>query len=199
MRRAVIALMALTLLAPGSVGAATRDVLIEDNFFSPRNVSIAVGGLVRWTRSGGAFGTHNVRERHRRPIFYSGSPTTNPNFSFRRRFSAGEFRYRCDIHTTIMRGSVRVPVAIGRAPAGLNFSVRWANGRTNTGNRFDVQYRVGRGKWRGWRTNTRSLSGVFGKGGRPVRVVNGKRYSIRARSQKKRSESRWSPVKSFRP
>jgi hypothetical protein len=109
------------------------------------------------------------------------------------------FRYKCDVHGLIMGGVVNVPVAIGRAPAGLNFGVRWANGRTNTGTRFDVQFRVGSGKWRAWRTNTKTSAGVFGRGGRPVKVANGRRYSFRARSQKKKSESDWSPVKSFRP
>ena len=197
MRRAVIALMALTLLAPGSVGAATKGVKVEDDRFAPRRVAVRVGDVVHWTRAGDSFNPHNVHQSA--SLFRSGAVTPG-RINFRARFSSGTFPYLCQLHASVgMRGVVRVPAAIGRAPAGLNFSVRWANGRTNTGNRFDVQYRIGSGKWRGWRTNTRSVSGVFGKGGRPVRVVNGKRYSIRARSQKKRGESGWSPVKSFRP
>jgi plastocyanin len=198
MRRAVGAVVALALLTTGSVGAATRRVEIGDNFFSPANVGIAVGDLLQWTRSGEAFGTHNVRAA-RKPLFYSGAPTSNSNFSFRRRFSAGQFRYWCEVHTSIMRGVVRVPVVIRRAPKGLNFGVQWATGRTNTGGRFDIQFRVGKGRWRGWRTNTKSVKGTFGKGGRPVQVVDNKRYSIRARSQAKGRESDWSPVKSIRP
>jgi plastocyanin len=199
MRRAVLMSAVLALLVPGSVGAAPTDVLIADNSFSPRSIRIAVGDLVRWKRAGDAFGEHNVRQSNRNPIFYSGAPTSNSAFSFRRRFSAGVFRYKCDIHGLVMTGRVNVPVAIKGAPAGLNFGVRWANGRTNTGTRFDVQFRVGSGKWRPWRTNTKTSSGVFGKSGRPVRVANGTRYRLRARSQKKKSESKWSPVKSFRP
>jgi plastocyanin len=200
MRRAVMALVALAFLVPGSVGAATRQVVIADNSFTPKRVNVSVGDLVRWARDGGAFGDHNVRQLNRRPLFYSGAPTSNPAFTFRRRFSAGGFPYKCDLHgRQVMGGVVNVPVAIGRAPAGLNFGVRWATGRTNTGTRFDVQFRVGSGKWRAWWTNTKTKAGVFGRGGRPVKVTNAKRYSFRARSQKKRSESKWSPVKSFRP
>jgi plastocyanin len=199
MRRAVMALGALAFLVPGSVGAATRQVVIADNSFTPKRVDIRVGDLVRWARDGGAFGEHNVRQVNRRPIFYSGAPTSNSGFSFRRRFSAGAFNYKCDIHGPIMSGLVRVPVAVRRAPAGVNFGVQWATGRTNTGGRYDVQFRVGSGKWRPWRTNTKSVKGVFGKGGRPVRVTNGKRYSLRARSQAKKSESDWSPVRRTRP
>jgi plastocyanin len=198
MRRAVVVLVALAVLASGSVGAATRQVVIEDNSFTPRSVRLGVGDLVRWTRSGGAFGSHNVRAA-KKPLFYSGPATTNPNFSFSRRFSAGQFLYWCEVHTTIMRGVVRVPAVIRRAPKGLNFGAQWATGRTNTGGRFDIQFRVGSGRWRPWRTNTKSVKGVFGKGGRPVRVVDNKRYSIRARSQAKGRESDWSPVKSIRP
>jgi plastocyanin len=199
MRRVVMTLLAVSFLFPGSVGAATRQVVIDDNSFTPRNVRIGVGDLIRWTRDGNAFGEHNVRQVNRRPIFYSGAPTNNSAFSFRRRFSAGGFRYKCDLHGTIMTGWVRVPVGIRRAPAGLNFGVQWATGKTNTGGRYDVQFRVRSGKWRPWRTNTKSVKGVFGKGGRPVRVTNGTRYSIRARSQVKRSESKWSPVQRIRP
>jgi plastocyanin len=199
MRRAVVAGVALALLTTGSVDAATEDVEIGDNFFSPETVRIAVGDLVHWSRSGDAFGDHNVRAA-RKPLFYSGAPTANPNFNFRRRFSAGKFHYWCELHTAaIMDGFVRVPAAIRRAPKGLNFGVQWATGRTNTGGRFDVQFRVGSGRWRPWRRNTKSVKGIFGKGGRPVRVVDNKRYSIRARSQAKGRESGWSPVKSIRP
>jgi plastocyanin len=204
MRRAVLMSAVLALLVPGSVGAATREVLIADNSFSPRSIRIAVGDLVRWKREGDAFGDHNVRQFRRsrpnqRPLFYSGAPTSNPAFVFRRRFSAGEFGYKCDLHGPGMSGVVNVPVTIGRAPAGLNFGVRWANGRTNTGTRFDVQFRVGSGRWRAWRSDTKTKARVFGRRGRPVQVANGKRYSFRARSQKKKSESNWSPVRSFRP
>jgi plastocyanin len=197
-RRALLMSAVLALLIPASVGAAVKNVVVEDFVFRPSNVRVAVGDLVNWSRSAGAIEAHNVRAA-KKALFYSGTATNNPNFNFRRRFSAGEFRYFCEVHATIMRGVVNVPVAIGRAPAGLNFGVRWANGRTNTGTRFDVQFRVGSGKWRAWRTNTKTSSGVFGKSGRPVRVANGTRYRLRARSQKKRSESKWSPVKSFRP
>jgi plastocyanin len=199
MGRAVMTLVALSFLIPGSVGAATKQVVIADNSFTPKAVSIRVGDLVRWARDGGAFGEHNVRQVNRRPIFYSGAPTSNSTFSFRRRFSAGAFRYKCDVHGTIMSGSVRVPVVVRRAPAGLNFGVQWATGRTNTGGRYDVQFRVGSGRWRPWRTDTKSVKGVFGKGGGPVRVANGKRYSLRARSQVKKSESDWSPIQRIRP
>ena len=85
------------------------------------------------------------------------------------------------------------------APAGLPFTVRWAAPGTNTGNSFDVMYRVGSGPWKTWRNNTSAKSMVFGRGG-PVAVARGKTYSFKVRSGSAPvgRQSGFSPVKVFR-
>lgn len=193
LRGALLALMGISLAFPAS--AATTSVTIADNRFEPDTIKVTVGDTVKWTRAGSARGSHNVSEENR--IFYSGSPTVGDS-SYARAFSAGTFRYFCEIHRSDgMKGTVKVPVTIAPAPSGLPFTVRWASGATNTGTKFDVQYRVGSGSWKTWKNNTSATAAAFGKAGRPLSVKPGLSYSFRARSQKGDDESRWSPVKTL--
>jgi dipeptidyl aminopeptidase/acylaminoacyl peptidase len=172
-------------------------VFVEDNVFQPDVVRAGVGGRIRWERSEGALNSHNIREDGQ--IFRSGDPTTDP-IDFQKIFSAGTFHYYCEFHGAgVMDGEVRVPVAIRAGPRALPFTVKWASSATETGSLFDVMFRVGAGRWRTWRTNTATLEGVFGANGRPVRLVDGRKYSFRARSQQSGAQSRWSPVRSFVP
>jgi plastocyanin len=46
------------LLSPLSVSAATFDVAVQNNSFSPNNLTIEVGDTVRWTNNSGR--THDV-------------------------------------------------------------------------------------------------------------------------------------------
>ena len=156
-----------------------------------------VGDSVRWTRAADSFGAHNIHGKEN--LFLSG-PVTMGRIDFKVRFSAGNFYYRCDLHGGYnMEGFVRVPPTVAGAPSGLPFTVRWATGKTKTGGKYDVQFRVGTSKkWRNWKTNVTTASGVFGKSKRPVAVVNGKKYTFRARSENKKGASHWSPVRSFR-
>ena len=196
MRRLAVALAVLVCLAPAPLGAATKGIKVKDNFFKPSNVGVRVGDSVRWTRAADSFGTHNVRGE--KNLFLSG-PVATGRIDFKVRFSAGNFFYRCDLHGGAnMEGFVRVPPTVGGAPSGLPFTVRWATGKTKTGGRYDVQFRIGTKRWRTWKTNTTTGSGVFGKGRKPVAVVNGKKYSFRARSANKKGASHWSPLRSFR-
>jgi plastocyanin len=190
------AVVAAGLLASSPVAAATRNVDANDNrTFSPQNVTSAVGGSVHWTASG--VDDHSVHQNSN--VFDSGNP--GPGLNFTRTFSAGTFAYQCEEHGDRgMRGTIRVPPQALSAPAGLNFTVRWAAAGTNTGNRFDVMYRVGSGPWKTWRNNTSAKSMVFGARSQPVRVARGKSYSFKVRSGEGTGarQSGFSPVKSFR-
>jgi len=196
MRRLVVVLVIFVGLAPAPLGAATKGIQVKDNFFKPGKVAVRVGDSVRWTAAADSFETHNVREE--RKLFYSGA--LQANIDFKSRFSAGTFRYYCELHVSTdgMRGVVNVPVTVSAAPQGLPFTVRWATATTKTGGKYDVQFRIGTKRWRTWKTNATTGSGVFGKGKKPVAVVNGKKYSFRARSENKKGGSRWSPPRSFR-
>jgi plastocyanin len=172
------------------------NVAVSDNAFTPSDLSIALGGSVRWSRAAGSTGNHNVTEVG--GIFTSGAPTTG-TIEYTRTFSAGTFHYWCAIHTTGMQGYVRVKAKTGAAPTGLPFTVTWASATTNTGTLFDVQYKIGAGAWTNWKVDTTSFKGVFGKSGSPVTVVAGTKYTFRVASQSGTATSLWSPSKSFTP
>jgi plastocyanin len=192
-RFAIVVATVFTLVAP--VGAAPIEVAVDDNLFTPSAVSVAVGGTVHWSRAAGSNGPHNVHQDA--GLFRSGNPTTG-TINYTVKFSVGTYRYDCEVHGPSMAGFVRVPVKIMAAPNGLPFTIIWASRGTITGSKFDVQYRIGSGAWRAWKSTT-ARSAVFGASDRPVHVVKGKKYSFRARSIQASAMSMWSPIRSFVP
>ncbi len=197
-RLGLFLIVALLAAAPPAL-AATTEVKLNDNFFDPPATKVPVGGKVHWSRAAGARDQHNVAQNNR--LFYSGRPTDRA-IDFTRVFSAGTFPYFCEIHAGQgMTGTVTVPVKLSAAPAGKPFTVTWATRKSNTGARFAVQFRVGTGVWKTWKSKTKAKGDVFGKRGNPVRVKSGKKYSFRALSKKAkgRGASNLSPVKSFKP
>ena len=185
----------LTGLLATSVSAATIDVeATEAKTFSPSGVATTAGNSVHWFGTPGGTEEHSVRQNA--GIFDSGNPQTGLNFS--RNFSAGTFPYHCEKHVGQgMVGRITVKPQVLTAPTGLPFTVKWASTASNTGNTFDVQYRIGSGTWRNWFSDTSARSAVFGNRSRPVRLARGKTYSFRVWSQAGAARSDMSPVKSF--
>lgn len=193
MRRALVCAVLVSAVALAAVpaGAATVTVAVGSDFFSPSKVTRAAGGSVRWTKTDGV---HNVYSS----LFTSGRPTDRA-FSFTRTFSAGTFSYVCQAHALNMRGTVRVAPRIAAAPSGRPFTVTWATRGSNTGSRFDVQYRAGGGSWKTWKPATSDRFGVFGARRSPVRLRAGTSYALRVRSRSGSNVSGWSPARSFSP
>jgi plastocyanin len=205
-RSLLTAIVVGALACPSVASAAATQIQVGDDFYAPANApvrNLAAGPSFNWVRAPGATSRHNVRQDV--GIFNSGSLTSSINFTIRA--SAGTFGYFCTLHgtpTSGMQGTVSVRPTHTLAPAGLPFTVSWALGGaapTNTGNQFDVHYRVGTtGLWRIWRNDTPTRSGVFGQGNQPVQVIAGRTYQFRARSQKTPSQpSGWSPVRNAIP
>ncbi len=194
MRRAVgVAAVASFLLAVPGVAATTRHVRVLDSRYDPASTSIRVGDTIHWMSNDTAE-DHNVREDNR--IFRSGGLSFNIDYD--RVFSAGTFRYFCESHVFAgMKGVVKVPVSALAGPSGAPFTVTWATSASNTGSKWDVQYRVGSSEWKTWKSGTTARSAVFGADSAPVRAVNGKTYSFRARSKTSAARSDWSPIKKF--
>jgi plastocyanin len=186
----------LTGLLASSVSAATTNVDVNDGrFFSPRAIDQAPGGGVHWLASG--VDDHSVTSDQ--GLFDTGAPRAGVDFT--RTFSAGTFQYHCRKHGInggTMVGVVTVAPQVAAAPAGLPFTVKWATAASNTGNAYDVQYRVGTGAWRSWKSNTSAPSAVFGAQSNPVVVARGKTYSFRVVSRTGTAKSGLSPVRSFR-
>lgn len=180
-----------------SVSAATTEVEATDaKTFNPSSVTSAVGGSVHWLGTPGSAEEHSVRQDA--GLFDSGTPAAGLDFS--RTFSAGTFAYHCEKHADQgMTGQVKVAPQVLRGPRGLPFTVKWATAASNTGSRYDVQYRIGAGRWKTWLGNTGLRSKVFGAKSSPVRVRRGKTYAFRVVSRTSSTvKSGLSPVKSFR-
>jgi plastocyanin len=186
----------LTGLLASSVSAATLNVDVNDGrFFSPRAVNQTPGGSVHWLASG--VDDHSVTSDQ--GLFDTGAPAAGVDFT--RTFSAGTFPYHCRKHGInggTMLGVVTVAPQVAAAPTGLPFTVKWATAASNTGAGYDVQYRIGSGTWRNWKSNTSAPSAVFGARSNPVAVARGKTYSFRVVSRTGTAKSGLSPVKSFR-
>jgi len=206
LKRPLLIAIALGALAYASVAsAAATEIQVKNDFYSPaapaaRN--LASGTSFHWSNGGGTTRAHNIRQDAK--LFYSGGPTRGSiNFSIRA--SAGTYHYYCELHgdaTGGMAGVVQVRPITLAAPDGLPFTLAWAlsgTAATNTGNQFDVQYRVGTtGTWKVWKNDTSARSGVFGQNGLPVQVQSGGIYQFRARSQKATNPNQpsgWSPIR----
>jgi plastocyanin len=199
-RRFLVVLAAAGLLAlPAAAAAAPREISVGDNFFSPKKPparSFQAGSSFHWSRGSGS-NRHNIRQDDK--LFRSGNPVSGPiNFSIDA--SAGSYHYYCELHGSRrggMSGVVRVrPRALPDSLAG-EVLVQWADSNTNTGSRFDVRYRVDRGRWRTWRNDTSRFQGNFGRNDHPVNYrPNRHTYKIEVRSERGRvsKRSHWSPA-----
>jgi hypothetical protein len=75
------------------------------------------------------------------------------------------------------------------------FRVRWATPASETGRRFDIRFRAGKGPWEMWLRDTKRRSAVFGRDGRPAAIRDGARYRFQARALRtKLKRSDWSPA-----
>jgi len=204
MKRALsrVALVAVIGSMLGSVGvspglaATTAEVGVDDYVFEPATERIAVGGAVHWLTDPGSLSEHNVRENG--GIFRSGDPTLAVDYTVT--FSAGTFNYFCEPHLGQgMVGKVKVPATVVAAPTGAPFTVRWATSASDSGETFDVSYRVAGGAWKTWKGATSARKAVFGRDGKPVRVRSGTTYAFKVRSRGAGAVSAWSPVVEFTP
>jgi plastocyanin len=200
LRGTVVVAAALALVVPGSAEAGETTIWLSDNEFTQSSVTLTAPGASFGTVTWEAHPTqppsneHNVREDHR--LFFSGPPTSWATKEFTRVFSSGTYDYKCQVHGPEMSGIVRVEMTQGFDTI---FPILvWAEDTTNTGQVFDVQFKVDQGRWRKWKTDTEKFKGVFGRNDRPVPYNPSREYRFRARSQKRdnmpAARSRWSPV-----
>ena len=82
---------------------ATAGVSVMDEFYSPKDVTVAVGGTVTWTWR--AQELHTVTSDT--GVFDSSPPKSSGTFSFTFT-SAGTFPYHCLVHGFHMSGTVTV-------------------------------------------------------------------------------------------
>jgi len=205
---AVAAVVALAAFAvPARAGFVVHEVAVDDPpgapafAFTPDDINTTLpSARVHWERGVDGDAKHGIRQV---AGLFNFAPWSGPVIDYQLFFSAGTFRYYCPIHGSPGRGMdgvVRVAPAFDSDPQpDPAFTVRWAQEESNdTGSRFDVRFRrQGANGWTLWQNDTAQHEGEFGAGDDPVRVVAGRVYEFRARSEKatntdKRSE--WSPV-----
>jgi plastocyanin len=82
---------------------ATVNVSIVEFMFNPSRTQVHVGDTVMWTNNGEVSHTTTAKGG----VWDSGVLTPGQSFSFT--FSTtGVFKYRCQIHPTLMQGGVKV-------------------------------------------------------------------------------------------
>jgi len=193
---AAATLLALPTLA---LGRATTTVTVGPpgarTTFAPSTVTQAVGASIHWYWwADSNAGPHNVRQDDK--LFYSGAATDNNPAGYTITPSAGRFHYYCEPHRTRgMQGTLYIRPAVFNRTA-TSFGVRWSPGTNQTGDRFDVRYRIDGGAWTTWKNHIVAAQGVFGVSDNPVHVSPGHKYEVQARSETStdlQKRSGWSP------
>jgi len=204
-RRYLLIGVAAALLAVPSVtfGGNLATVTVEAgglDQFGPKTLTKRFGTgsiLWRWDADGTTSIAHNVRQDDK--LFYSGPPTASNPSGFTVSPSAGTYHYYCEVHGSPnggMDGTIRVQPLIQNKTA-TRFQVEWANGLGETGNAYDVRYRVDLGPWQIWKNDIVAKGALFGYHDQPVNIAPGHTYDIQVRSEKKADPSKvsdWSPV-----
>jgi plastocyanin len=192
----VLATIAAVAACPSALAGPPPTVVnVKDDKFKPDVATQPIfEGSTNWFWADDVEREHNVRQDSK--LFYSGPPTDDPGASYTTSLSAGTYHYFCEVHGSRrdgMDGIVRArPYAIPVDTA--SFTVYWAYD-LETGDQFDVRYRVGKRKFKTWHSNTALKSDTFGNGN-PINVVGGKTYTFQARSELSTNPNRrsgWSP------
>jgi len=156
---AVALSVALVLAAQATALAATDTVQMVGNSlttfaFSPVTLKAKLGDSVQWMNTSTAT-PHTATNDTTDPwVFDTGilsAGTSSSSFAFT---AAGSFTYHCNIHPTIMKGTVKVPMKAspGSAPLGTAFKITWATAAPPAGLVFDVQMKAPGGQFMPWQT-----------------------------------------------
>jgi len=167
----VFAVLLVPAFAPMPAQAAGASVTVADMAFGPASVTVGLGQSVTWTFEDPVAHTSTSDQGFWDSGTKAGGATYARTFT-----SAGSFAYHCSIHT-MMRGSVKVPVAV-KGP-----KITWASAKT-AGLTYDVQTKLGSGRWVTLKSGTATTTAKLTKQGK---------YLVRARTDKGSSRSGWSP------
>ena len=174
--------LAAALLAPAGAAEARAgaSVTVANMAFSSASVTVGLGERVSWTFQDATAHTSTSDQGFWDSGTKSGGATYSRAFT-----SAGTFTYHCTLHT-MMRGKVAVPVTVSGSP-NAGWKLRWSTKKGKGGITFDVQTRLGSGKWKPLVSRATAASQKFN----PAKAGS---YSVRARTVKGGSRSGWSPT-----
>jgi plastocyanin len=160
--------------------ARAAAVTVADMMFGPASVSTTLGGSVTWTFQDTIAHTSTSDQGFWDSGTKSGGATYVRTFT-----SAGTFAYHCAIHT-MMRGTVKVGLTTRGTPT-KGFKLTWATAKGAGGITYDVQTRLGTGKWVSLEAATTATHAKLD----PAKAG---KYSVRARTGKGAAKSGWSPT-----
>jgi plastocyanin len=146
MRKAFLLPILAVLFLASATHAATIQVTVRNFEFSPAVVNIQPGDTVVWTNTGG---THNVASDDGTSFFVDlkAAPWT-----FSHKFTAnGSFPYHCDMHPTVMQGTVNVGATVPSVPGNLQaqgtstseITLTWNDSNGETGYRIEMKTLTG--------------------------------------------------------
>jgi plastocyanin len=92
---------AIALIAVGQVQAKTFSVAIQNNAFSPKELTVSAGDSVTWTNNDAMLHDVDIDDLAKSPDMHKGETFTQ-TFG-----KAGTYHYDCDIHP-FMKGTVIV-------------------------------------------------------------------------------------------
>ena len=141
-RRSALLSLLLVLCFVGGASAATANVSMKDNVFSPKTVTIKAGDSVTWTNNGTV--AHTSTGDAPLSLWDSGSVVVGDSFA--RTFTAGgKYRYHCTFHQSLgMVGTVSVTIKASprSGPAGTVFTITVASVDTPLPWHYDLRKKV---------------------------------------------------------
>jgi plastocyanin len=160
--------------------ARAGSVTVANMAFSPAAVTTSLGGSVTWTFKDATAHTSTSDQGFWDSGTRSGGATYSRTFT-----SAGTYAYHCTIHS-VMRGTVKVRLTASGTP-GKGYKLTWATTKGAGGITYDVQTRLGSGRWVSLKKATTGTHAKFN----PAKAG---KYSVRARTAKGGKRSGWSPT-----
>jgi plastocyanin len=189
---ALASLVAVLVILPQLAFAATTNVSIGDNFFSPQQAQVATGTIIHWSNDG--FSTHTSTGDS--PLNFWDSGLLSPGQTFDQTFwGSGSFTYHCLLHST-MTGIISVrPMAFPRSgPVGTKFTIRAGSTAPPSPYVFDIQKKNPGGSWQSWLTGVTARDSMFDSTGVPIGKYQ---FRVAVRNTSTGASSRWSPAVSI--
>lgn len=92
----------------------THDVTVSNGSFSPANLAIAVGDIVKWTNTEGSHSVDGTTTTFPSNPVSFGNDIGAAGWTYTFTFSTeGVYDYRCGLHTTTMTGKITVGTSTG--------------------------------------------------------------------------------------
>lgn len=192
-RRSAMLVLVLVFAIQGlAASAATANVSIYDDYFSPKAVKVSLGSTVTWTNQGDS---HTVTSSKPLGLWDSGNKDFGQVFS-RVFTAAGKYSYLCKYHSGMV-GTVTVPMKASPASGvvGTTFTITAASVNATAPWVYDIQIkRPGALAFTNWKAGITAKSAAFATAGLPTGTYQ---FKARLRNPVTGKTTDYSPVKSI--